>query len=308
MTESARWTVAVDGAAGFLGRAVARDLVRRGVRVRALTMRGDPPPPAGVEAAPAPLDEVEPIERALAGVRCVVAARKLACPDTTDGLGFERIHAERVKHLLRAGEAEGVERFVYAGDVGAELRSDDLARAEQLAEAYLVTSKLATLSLQASLVVGPGDCHVSAMNRRAVGAWPVLLFIGQGWARSAPMTVGDFARCVSSATLAEEFPTGVLKVGGPDLLTAMDTQDRLLAYHGRKKLKIHLPESLARLVCRVLSRLMRRPPLDRARLGWILVDRIPDRTASTRLLGRRPEAFERAFRSRAAGGGASGGA
>jgi hypothetical protein len=33
----------------------------------------------------------------------------------------------------------------------------------------------------------------------------------------------------------------------------------------------------------------------RARLAWLLEDMIPDRTASTKLLGRRPAKFEAAF-------------
>lgn len=122
-----------------------------------------------------------------------------------------------------------------------------------------------------------------------------MLFVGQGWARSAPITAADFGECAARLLLGDEFPTKPLSIGGPELLTVMEIQDRLLGTWGRNKLKVHVPESIARLGAKIIEKTSSQPPVTRARLAWLLEDFIPDRVMSTKLLGHRPEKFEKAF-------------
>jgi NADH dehydrogenase len=290
--------VAVDGAECFLGRAVVRALVKRGVPVRAIVAERYADAPEGVEVAVAPIGDREALARALEGAGAVVAARKLLEERPRDGLTFKAVHAERTGRLLEAAAAEssGVERFLYVGIAGIKLDSSDpIAASEREAEGALAKSKVRAVSLRASLVVGPGDGHVSRMAAKARRRSPVTVFVGQGWARSAPITARDFGSCVASVVTGDEFPTDPLSIGGPELLTAMDIQDRLLARYGRNKLKIHIPESVARLGAMVIEKVCSHPPVTRARLAWLLGDLVPDRVTSTKLLGRRPQKFESAF-------------
>ncbi|MHC4250054.1 MAG: NAD(P)H-binding protein [Planctomycetota bacterium] len=296
MPDSNPKPVAVDGAEGFLGRAVARALVARGVPVRAIVADPGAIAPAGIEVAVAPLGDADAIGKAVEGARAVVAARKLLEERPIDGLTLEAVHVERTSDLLGAAGAAGLERFLYVGIAGLKAESPgSLARAERDAEALLAGAKMPAVSLRPSLVVGPGDGHVSRMAGKAQRAWPVLIFVGQGWARSAPMTARDFGRCAAEVLLGDDFPTEPLSIGGPELLTAMEIQDRLLAVRGRNKLKVHVPESVARLGAMLLEKLFSRPPVTRARLAWLLEDFVPDRVTSTKILGRRPRKFETAF-------------
>ena len=109
------------------------------------------------------------------------------------------------------------------------------------------------------------------------------------------MTARDFGRCAAEVILGDDFPTAPLSVGGPELLTAMEIQDRLLAACGRNKLKVHVPESVARFGAMLVEKLFRHPPVTRARLAWLLESFVPDRVTSTKLLGRRPRKFETGF-------------
>ena len=298
MPDTNRKPVAVDGAECFLGRAVVRALVKKGVPVRALVTERWAGAPEGVEVAVAPIGDTEAIARALKGTRAVVAARKLLEERPGEGMTFKAVHAERTRRLLDAAAAEssGVERFLYIGIAGLKPDSTDpIATAEREAEAALAGSKLRAVSLRASLVVGPGDGHVSRMAAKARRHSPFMVYVGQGWARSAPLTARDFGRCVASVVTGDDFPTEPLSIGGPDLLTAMEIQDRLLARHGRNKLKVHVPESIARLGAMLAEKLYSHPPVTRARLAWLLSDIVPDRVTSTKLLGRRPRKFESAF-------------
>lgn len=296
MSDAALGPVAVDGAEMFLGRAIVRALVRRGVPVRALVADGSPTAPEGAEQVVVPLGDGGALAGALEGARAVVASRKLREELPREGLTFRAAHADRTRELVARSEEAQVERFVYIGVAGIDRWPHGrLREAEEAAEAVLMASKMPTLSLRTSLVAGPRDGRLWRLVRKARSPWPALVFVGQGWARSAPLTATDFGACVASALLADDFPTGHMSIGGPELVTAMDMQDRLLERAGRRKLKVHVPESLARLGAWLAELVFRRPPVTRARLAWLLEDMIPDRTASTKLLGRRPAKFEAAF-------------
>ncbi len=273
--------------------------------------KGDDKSNAKARVTRATLDEIasadpeyaEALRRATAEgpagpVRTIVAARKLLHEIPSRGLTFGAVHAKRTAALLAAAEEAGVERMIHIGVATREESSRGrLAAAERLAEAHLAVSGLKTLVIRASLIVGPGDGHVSRMARKARSPWPVITFVGQGWARSAPMTLGDFAGCVAAAVLSDEgeMPPDALDVGGPEVLTAMDIQDRLLRHFARRKLKVHVMRSLASLGALAAELVVPGTRLTRARLSWLLDDHLPRRNAATKLLGRRPEPFEKAF-------------
>jgi len=296
LSDAALGPVAVDGAELFLGRAIVKALIRRGVPVRALVADEAGAAHEGADHFIVPLGDGDALAGALEGARAVVASRKLREEFPREGLTFGAAHADRTRELVAAAETAQVERFVYVGVAGLDRwPRGRLRQAEEAAEKLLAASKIPTLALRASLVAGPGDGRLSALVRRARSMWPALVFVGQGWARSAPLTATDFGACVAAAVLADEFPAGHMSIGGPELLTAMEIQDRLLERAGRRKLKVHVPESFARLGAWVAESVFRRPPVTRARLAWLLEDMIPDRAASTKLLGRRPAKFEAAF-------------
>ena len=93
----------------------------------------------------------------------------------------------------------------------------------------------------------------------------------------------------------EDFPTGELDVRGPEQMTVMDLQDRLLGLAGRRKVKLHVMASVATLGAWLAERTFRDPPVTVGHIEWMLDEHVPKRSAARKLLGRRPEAFERAF-------------
>lgn len=297
--------IAVDGAEGFLGSAVVRALLPvtrstgQGRSVRALVL--DPGAeavranvPEGAEIAPVPLDDDGALAKALEGVRAIVAARRITFQNPREGLTYRRVHFERATKLLAAAKQAGVERFIYAGLAGADGRSP-LAKAERDVKAHVIASSLPALYLNLPMIVGPGDEVVSALVRKANSIWPVIAFTGQGWTRAAPMTREDFAGCVAGLCGVDDFPTGELDLAGPETLSVMDIQDRLLRRAGRRKLKVHVMASVALLGAWIAERIFSDPPVRSSRVAWMLEERVPKRNAAKTLLGRKPDPFERAF-------------
>jgi nucleoside-diphosphate-sugar epimerase len=185
--------VLVTGASGFLGGAVAAELVRAGHEVRALQRR-----PSGVVGVTDVLGSVtDPalLERAVDGVEGVIhlAAKVSLAGDPRE---FHTVNVGGTRLLLDAAERAGASRFVqvsspsvaHAGSalagVGAEPASPEHARgdyARTKAEAELValardSEAMRVVAVRPHLVWGPGDTQLvdRIVDRARRGRLPLL--------------------------------------------------------------------------------------------------------------------------------------
>ena len=135
-------SILVTGATGTQGGAVARELLARGYRVRALTRRPDSEralalAELGAEPIKGDFDNPASLRRAMSGVHGVFAV--------TDFWehGFDREIAHG-KQLVNAAVKSGVQHFVFTSVAGAN-QAPNLAHFDSKAriEAYLMNSKLA---------------------------------------------------------------------------------------------------------------------------------------------------------------------
>ncbi|MET0830130.1 MAG: NAD-dependent epimerase/dehydratase family protein [Microbacterium sp.] len=185
--------VLVTGASGFLGRAVAAELVASGHDVRTLQRR-----PSGVEGATDILGSItdpHSVAQAVNGAEGVVhLAAKVSLTGSPDE--FRAINVEGTRSLLDAAESVGVTRFVqvsspsvaYAGSalagVGAEPADPRRARGEYArtkAEGELIalarnSASMHVVAIRPHIVWGPGDTQLVAriVDRARRGRLPLL--------------------------------------------------------------------------------------------------------------------------------------
>jgi dihydroflavonol-4-reductase len=110
--------VLVTGASGFVGWHVARLLLERGDRVRALVRENSRVPDLAVERVTGDLRDPESLARAAAGcsiVYHVAADYRLWSKDPSD---LYRSNVDGTRNMLAAAEAAGVDRVVYTSTVG----------------------------------------------------------------------------------------------------------------------------------------------------------------------------------------------
>jgi dihydroflavonol-4-reductase len=108
----------VTGASGFVGWHVARALIERGHRVRALVRESSSVPGLEVEQIRGDLRDAGSLERAVAGcglVFHVAADYRLWSKNPGD---LYQSNVEGTRNMLSAARAAGVERFVYTSTVG----------------------------------------------------------------------------------------------------------------------------------------------------------------------------------------------
>jgi dihydroflavonol-4-reductase len=108
----------VTGASGFLGWHVARVLLERGVRVRALVRPGSRVDALEVECVTGDLRDAASLQRAVAGCGLlfhVAADYRLWAKDTSE---LYRSNVDGTRNLLQAAKDAAVERVVYTSTVG----------------------------------------------------------------------------------------------------------------------------------------------------------------------------------------------
>ncbi|MFE9789538.1 NAD-dependent epimerase/dehydratase family protein [Nocardia salmonicida] len=170
-------TVLVTGATGFVGGAIVRGLVARGVPVRAM-VRDAAAAPEDVEVAVADLGDTGALARAVTGARAVVHAAALLGEFGRPAEYFA-VNVAGTDRLVQEAAVAGVRRFVFLGSPSALMAPDGgdqvgidetVPYPERFLNSYCETKAVAeqlvlaanapgftTCSLRPRAVWGPGD-------------------------------------------------------------------------------------------------------------------------------------------------------
>lgn len=201
--------VAVTGATGFIGGAIARSLLDSGWRVRVLVRASstEKPLPGGVEQIVGSLDDLDKLEDLLEGADAVVhcAAVVRGAAEST----FMRTNTDAVESLVRlAAEKTSVERFLLLSSLAASRPEvSPYAASKRAAERKLETAggAMVRLALRPPAVYGPGDRELlplfKAMARGVAPAW------GDRKARFSLIFVTDLVAAVTQ-WLSSRTPAG----------------------------------------------------------------------------------------------------
>jgi uncharacterized protein YbjT (DUF2867 family) len=209
-------TVLVIGASGRLGADVARDLVERGVAVRAMTRRADAPIPEGVdEIVRGDLRDPAALAAACAGVkRMFLVSSPAADQVTLETNAIVAAEQAAVGHVVK------VSNIPIAGlDTG--LHGNHRAIESRL-EASTVRSTVLQPSFFASVLVR----QIELLRRGRF-----VLPTAEG--RIAWIDPRDIAAVAAAVLDAADPPTGALRLTGPEALTATELVARVAAITGR---------------------------------------------------------------------------
>jgi nucleoside-diphosphate-sugar epimerase len=214
-------TALVTGAAGFLGRALVRELLGRGYAVRALVREGtdasglDP----RAERVRGDATRADDLRRAVAGQDVVFHLAGVRRGATRDD--FLRVNAEGTRLLLEACAAGGAarSRFVLAGSLAAagpsrygrreeepfqpaEWYGESKAEAERLTLAW--RDRLPVTVARPPRIMGPGD-RENLLFFRIAAAGVVLRILGP----ERPLSWIDVDDCARGFALLAEHPAAV---------------------------------------------------------------------------------------------------
>ncbi len=292
--------VLVTGGTGFVGRAVLAALAETPHRARILVRHPDSPRArdlAGrwrVEIAAGDVLDPASLRAAMSGCEAVI--HLVGIISEVGRNTFENAHTRATQNVVEAARTTGVTRLVHMSALGT--RPGAVSRYHQTkwaAEEAVRASGLAWTIFRPSLIYGPGDQFTTLFARLA--RWsPVLPVMGPGRARLQPVAVEAVARaCVRALT--EPAAVGrTFDLCGPERLTFNEVLDTILAVTGRRRVKLHLPLPLARLVARglelIFPRLLgRAAPFNRDQLLMLQEDNVGDPAPARALFDLPVESF-----------------
>ncbi len=228
-------TVAVVGAAGFIGRRLAQHLGAAGADVRALVRRpGSAPGGARVTEVAYDLAASGSQAGALAGVGCAY----YLVHAMGAGPGFperDRRYAERFAEDAREA---GVGRVVYLGGLhprGVELSPHLASRREVGA---ILRDRCDALVVRAGIVIGAGSASFEIM-RDLVRHLPVMTTPRWVQSRCQPVDIGDVLEALRRAA---EVPGGrEVDLAGPDVLSYQEMLERLATQLHRRPVIVPVP-------------------------------------------------------------------
>jgi len=274
--------VAITGGTGFLGRAVVRALLDSGVSpedVRVVARSTHPELDAlGVTQTGVSVLDKAALAEALEGVQIVYHLAGMVSRDPKDTEAMRRLHVDGTEAVLHAAHQAGADRLVYAsssGTIGCFESADEIAdhtaefcdelthtwpyyvtkiAAERAVQAFHRRTGFPVISLNPSLILGPGDDRVSSTG-------DVKLFLDGKlpsipWGGLSYVDVRDlapvFVRAATEGEVGTRYPLGAINCTVARFLKDLERLS------GKRGPRIRLPRRVELLSARLLAGVMRR--------------------------------------------------
>jgi NADH dehydrogenase len=283
--------ILVTGASGFVGRHVLTKLAADGRPLRAMIReRSSARIPGGVEVVGADLTKADSLPEAVRGVRVIVHCAAITADQKEPRRGaYDAVNRVGTAHLVEAAREAGVRRLVVMSGLGTfEAPPGTYMATRWGLESAVRSCGIPYVILQPSVLFGDGAPFVTALARLARA--PMTPLLGGGL-RFQPLWIEDLARCLVQA-VDDGSLTGLSHpLGGADQLTMREIMETIGECLGRRPRLIPVPMALARVLARLMSAVLRRPPLTPAALELFGFDNVTDRDSVERRFGFEPRGF-----------------
>jgi len=284
--------VLLTGAAGEVGRRLARRLVADGWTVRALVLPGDPLRARldGVvdDVCEGDVRDAASLGPACAGVDTVFHLAAVILTQHKDQ--YDQINRRGTANMVAAAAAAGVRHFVYVSSASVVYpRLTPYGQSKLDAERSVAAeTRFAHTIVRPTLVYDATGAQEFMLFRRFVLRFPVVPFVGTGHARKRPVFSDDVVDGLARiAGNARSFGR-TYNLSGGETITLGDLARLVLHLEGRPRPLLPLPVSVCRVVAAVLGRLMRDPPLTPYAIAGFVNDADLDPALAMAELGYRP--------------------
>lgn len=293
--------VLVTGGTGYVGRAVLAELHRAGHRAFPLSRGKRMPAQQGIEPEPVRSGNVlepETLNQACAGMHAVI--HLVGIISEAGAQTYERVHTEGTRNILEAAKRSGVKRFVHMSALGT--RPTAIAqyhRSKWAAEELVRSSGLDWTIFRPSIIYGPGDGFVNLFAK--ISRWsPIVPIIGGGDTQFQPVPLETVARAfVRSLTIPDSIGR-TFDLCGPETLTLTDVVEAVLQVTRRRRLKLPVPFTVARIQAGLLelvfSLFRGAPPLNRDQVQMLREDNVGNGQPAADLFTLRMPTFREGIR------------
>ena len=285
--------VLVTGATGFLGRRVVPELQEHHHQVRCLVHtpgRERVFPPRSVDIHYGSVLDPEVLSGAFYDVEAVV--HLVGIIRRRKGLTYDQVNRQGVANVVAAAKENRVKHFLSVSAIGA---SSDGAYpylySKWQGEQEVVKSGLPFTIIQSSLMFGAGDEFMNPIAS-LVRVLPIVPVVGSGKNRLQPIAVEDMARCIAQAVDREDLKGKTVELGGPHQLSYNEIVSIVARTMGKRRLRFHLPVSLAYIMTAGMQAILPRPPATTDQLRLLPIRNVAEEGVVDDVFGFTPRPVE----------------
>ncbi|MCX6138684.1 MAG: NAD(P)H-binding protein [Ignavibacteriales bacterium] len=256
--------VFVTGGTGYVGGEIVRALLSEGHAPTLLVRSSSIPKiPASLrsrlEIVPGEIKQPETYDRQLRRCEAIIHLVGIIREYPQKGITFQDIHVEATRSIVTAAERTDVRRFLHMSALGA--RRDAIAgyhRSKYEAEQILRNSSLDWTIFRPSLIVGgEGGGHDNFVTtlRDLLTMMPFFVpVMGSGNYRFQPVAVDNLAMGFVRALAEPKSILQIYDVAWSEVYSFNDMLDMVAEKAKRKKVKIHQPMWLMKILARCFGR------------------------------------------------------
>ena len=283
----------VTGGAGVVGKALCRELLKRGLCVRVLVLPGDAQAgalPQGVEVFYGDVADEDSIRPAFMGVDIVYHLAAILL--STKSGAFERINAGGTRNVVNAAKRAGVKRLVYVSSISVTYPVlTEYGKSKLAGESFVKDSGLQWTIVRPTLVIsspiGTGGIEFN-MFVSYVKRFPVYFLPGGGRCLKRPVKREDLVKGIALAGLSENAVGKTYALAGKTILSMADMAKSVLKSAGKSHLMVPLPWWISKKLAVLKSWIGGRPVTAEQALAGFLYDAAPEIENATRDLGYNP--------------------
>ncbi|MCL5072380.1 MAG: NAD-dependent epimerase/dehydratase family protein [Actinobacteria bacterium] len=284
--------ILVTGGAGVMGSRLVKELVRKGNRVRVLTLPGDPKVSLldniDCEIVYGNITDASSLKGIFNGIKTVYHLAAIIIAYNT-GL-LRDINIEGTRNIVTGSLNAGVEHFIYVSSVSAEQpEGSDYARSKITAEDIVRSqNKMRYTIVRPTLTYGFNEGQEFMMFMEYLKKYPVVFFIGRGKAKKNPVMADDIVKGLVKIVHNSKTFGKTYNFCGNEEISIWDLAKLMLKHQGISRYFIPVPIPVCNLIASVMEKTMKKPPLTKYAISRILQEAAVDSTEAKKDLGYDP--------------------
>jgi len=255
-------TIFLTGVSGFVGAAVADELLSRGYLLHALARSGLDERGGKVRVFRGDVFDAKALADGMAGCQAVIHLVGIIMEKPGQGVTFERIHLEGTQAVVDAARDAGVSRYLHMSALGARPNAvSEYHRTKWSAEEHVRASGLAATIFRPSMIHGPKGEFMkmeAAWARKQAMPFLFMPYFGKGpfgtggSGQLQPVYVADVARAFADALEKPGTIGKTYEIGGPDRMD-WPTMHKTVAetITGKRRLTMPIPTWYAKALTTV---------------------------------------------------------
>jgi nucleoside-diphosphate-sugar epimerase len=284
--------ILITGGAGIMGSRLVKELVKKGHKVRVLTLPGD--------------TKVSNLE----GIDCEIVYGDVSKADSLAGI-FDnvdtvyhlaaiiiayskdviwKINVEGTRNVVNGSLNAKADHFIYISSVSAAWpEGSDYAQSKLEAETIVKSQdKMKYTIVRPTLTYGCNEGQEFMMFVESLKKYPFVFLVGKGLAKKNPVMADDIALGLAAIAGNAKSYGKTYNFSGGEEISIRDFARLLLEYQGISRAFIPVPIPICNAIAFFMERTMKKPLLTRYEISRILQEAASDNTTAKEDLGYSP--------------------